>query len=85
LIQARMLGVKNPIVEVIIKNHLKDLELKNYINIARKLKIPLREVEIAVLLISNMEPKPGSIFSEEKSSINNFPMFMLLNQGMNIK
>ena len=66
LIQARMLGVKNPIVEVIIKNHLKDLELKNYINIARKLKIPLREVEIAVLLISNMEPKPGSIFSEEK-------------------
>ena len=66
LIQARMLGVENPIVEVIIKNHLKDLELKNYIHIARKLKIPLREVEIAVLLISNMEPKPGSMFSEEK-------------------
>ncbi|MGV8056786.1 MAG: RNA polymerase factor sigma-54 [Smithellaceae bacterium] len=66
LIQARMLGVKNPIIEVIIKDHLKDLELKNYIHIARKLKIPLREVEIAVLLISNMEPKPGSMFSEEK-------------------
>ena len=66
LIQARMLGVKNPIVEVIIKDHLKDLELKNYVHIARKLKVPIREVEIAVLLISNMEPKPGSMYSEEK-------------------
>jgi RNA polymerase sigma-54 factor len=66
LIQARMLGVKNPIVEVIIKDHLKDLELKNYIHIARKLKVPLREVEIAVLLISNMDPRPGSMYSEEK-------------------
>ena len=66
LIQARMLGVKNPIVEVIIKDHLKDLELKNYLHIARKLKVPIREVEIAVLLISNMDPRPGSMYSEEK-------------------
>ncbi|PKN76303.1 MAG: RNA polymerase sigma-54 factor [Deltaproteobacteria bacterium HGW-Deltaproteobacteria-10] len=66
LIQARMLGVENQVIEVIIKDHLKDLELKNYVHIARKLKIPLREVENAVLLISNMEPKPGSMFSEEK-------------------
>ncbi|MEN6376124.1 MAG: RNA polymerase factor sigma-54 [Smithella sp.] len=66
LIQARMLGTKNQIVEVIIKDHLKDLELKNYINIARKLKVPLGEVETAVLLISNMDPRPGSMYSEEK-------------------
>ena len=66
LIQARMLGVKNPIVEIIIRDHLKDLELKNYVHIARKLKVPIREVETAVLLISNMDPKPGSMYSEEK-------------------
>lgn len=66
LIQARMLGTKNPIVEVIIKDHLKDLELKNYVHIARKLKVPIREVEIAVLLISNMDPRPGSMYSEER-------------------
>ena len=66
LIQARMLGSKNQIVEVIIKDHLKDLELKNYINIARKLKVPIGEVETAVLLISNMDPRPGSMYSEEK-------------------
>jgi RNA polymerase sigma-54 factor len=65
LIQARMLGVKNKIIEVIIKDFLKDLELKNYVHIAHKLKVPLREVEIAVLLISGMNPKPGGIYSEE--------------------
>ncbi|MCX5849196.1 MAG: RNA polymerase factor sigma-54 [Deltaproteobacteria bacterium] len=67
LIQARMLGVKNKIIEIIIKDYLKDLELKNYVHIAHKLKVPLREVEIAVLLISRMNPKPGSIYSEEKT------------------
>lgn len=66
LIQARMLGTKNPIVEVIIKDHLKDLELKNYVHIARKLKVSIRDVEIAVLLISNMDPRPGSMYSEER-------------------
>ena len=66
LIQARMLGIKNKIIEVIIKDYLKDLELKNYVHIAHKLKVPLRDVEIAVLLISRMNPKPGSMYSEDK-------------------
>jgi RNA polymerase sigma-54 factor len=66
LIQARMLGIKNKIIEIIIKDYLKDLELKNYVHIAHKLKVPLREVEIAVLLISRMNPKPGSMYSEDK-------------------
>ncbi|KQC07290.1 MAG: RNA polymerase sigma-54 factor [Smithella sp. SDB] len=66
LIQSRMLGVKNKIIEIIIKDYLKELELKNYVHIAHKLKVPLREVEMAVLLISGMNPKPGSIYSEEK-------------------
>jgi RNA polymerase sigma-54 factor len=66
LIQSRMLGVKNKIIEVIIMEYLKDLELKNYVHIAHKLKVPLREVEIAVLLISRMNPKPGSMYSEDK-------------------
>ncbi|MDD4356491.1 MAG: RNA polymerase sigma-54 factor, partial [Smithellaceae bacterium] len=66
LIQARMLAKENPLLEVIIREHLKDLELKNYIHIARKLKVPLREVETAVLLISKMDPKPGAVYSEER-------------------
>ncbi|MDD5169285.1 MAG: RNA polymerase factor sigma-54, partial [Syntrophales bacterium] len=66
LIQARLLGINSTIIELIISEHLKDLEIKNYSLIARKLKIPLLEVMEAVSYISNMDPKPGSAFNEER-------------------
>ena len=66
LLQARILGMPNHLIEVIIKEHLKDLEIKNYAQIARKLKVPLSEILEAVLLISNMNPKPGNIYNEER-------------------
>ena len=67
LIQARLLGEVNPLVETIIRDHLKDLEMKNYPQIAKKLKIEIDEVVQAVMVISNMDPKPGSVFQEEKA------------------
>ena len=66
LIQARMFNKERSLLESIIQDHLKDLELKNYIHIARKLKIPLKEVEMAVLLISKMDPKPGARYAEDR-------------------
>lgn len=66
LIQARIFIKERNLLETIISDHLKDLELKNYVHIARRLKVPLKEVEIAVLLISKMDPKPGARFSEER-------------------
>jgi RNA polymerase sigma-54 factor len=66
LIQARILGVMTPLVESIINEHLKDLETKNYSNISRKLKVPLSEILQAVCIISSMDPKPGSVYTEER-------------------
>lgn len=66
LIQAGMMAQENPLLEVIIRDHLKELELKNYVHIARRLKVPLRDVEAAVMLISKMDPRPGAVYSEEK-------------------
>jgi len=66
LLQAGILGISNDLIEMIIKEHLKDLETKNYAQIAKKLKVPLSEVLQAVLLISNMDPKPGNIYNEER-------------------
>ena len=66
LIQARILGVLTPLVESIINEHLKDLETKNYTNISRKLKVPMSEVLQAVCIISSMDPKPGSVYTEER-------------------
>jgi RNA polymerase sigma-54 factor len=67
LIQARLLGVMNPLIESIIRDHIKDLELKNFNAISRKLRVSLPEVLQAVQIIGRMDPKPGRIFSEEKT------------------
>lgn len=66
LIQAHVLGIHSPLIERIICDHLKDLEIKNYALIARKLKTSLQEVMQAVSLISNMDPKPGSAFQDDR-------------------
>jgi RNA polymerase sigma-54 factor len=67
LIQARLLGVLSPLMEAIIQGHMKDLELKNYNHIARKLRVPLPEVLHVVQLVGQMDPKPGRIYNEEKT------------------
>ncbi len=66
LIQARILGVETPLIEQILTHHIKDLETKNYNQIARKLKVQLNEVLDAVAVISQMDPKPGLAYSEER-------------------
>ncbi|MDO8785110.1 MAG: RNA polymerase factor sigma-54 [Syntrophales bacterium] len=66
LLQARILGISNGLVEIIIKEHLKELETKNYAHIAKKLKVGMPEVLQTVLLISNMDPKPGNAYNEER-------------------
>lgn len=66
LIQARALEVHNTVVEEIIRDHLKDLETKNYPALAKKLKVSLEDVLQAVAIISNMDPKPGSSYTDER-------------------
>lgn len=65
LIQAKIFGISSPLIETIITDHMKDLEIKNYSNIARKLKVSISDVQNAVVVISNMDPKPGSRYQGE--------------------
>ena len=66
LIQSKLTGDDRPLVEKIILDYMKDLEIKNYAHIARKLKVKLGDVLKAVALIIDMDPKPGSIYNEER-------------------
>ena len=66
LIQARMTGSARYLVERIILDHLRDLEIRNYAHIARKLKVSIEDVLAAVLIISHMDPRPGSVYNEER-------------------
>ncbi len=65
MIQAKVLGAENSLVEIIVRDFLHDLENKNYNNIAKKLKMPLASVLDAIFLISRMDPKPGLVYSDE--------------------
>jgi RNA polymerase sigma-54 factor len=66
LIQAKMTGSVRPLVERIILDHLRDLEIKNYAQIARKLKTSIDDVLAAVTIIGHMDPRPGSVYNEER-------------------
>jgi RNA polymerase sigma-54 factor len=67
LIQNRVMGGSNSLVEAIIRDHLKDLEVKNYNYISKKQKVPLQDVLNAVMLISVMDPRPGSVYNDESA------------------
>ncbi|MCF8053981.1 MAG: RNA polymerase factor sigma-54 [Deltaproteobacteria bacterium] len=64
LLQAKSLGSTYLVHEIII-NHLKDLELRNYSLLAKKLKVTEDEMMMAVKIIRAMNPKPGSGYGEE--------------------
>jgi RNA polymerase sigma-54 factor len=66
LIQARMAGDAGFLVEQIILHHLDDLKTKNYEHISKKLKVSLADVIVAVKVISDMDPHPGSGYNEER-------------------
>ncbi len=65
LIQVERSGVDNPVVVNIIRNHLNNLENKNYKAICRALKINIDCVVAAVNIIKGLEPRPGRQFSDE--------------------
>jgi RNA polymerase sigma-54 factor len=65
LIQAVYLGLNDTLVFSIIKDHLNNLENKNYKAICRALKVSIENVIEAVTIIKGLEPKPGRQFSDE--------------------
>ena len=66
LSQVQLLGIDNPIITEIIKNHLKNLENRNSKKIAKALKISTDDVRAAVNIIQYLEPKPGRKFSADE-------------------
>ena len=65
LIQVNQLGLQGTVVELILKHHLKDLEVRRYKQIARALNVSLQDILTAAKVIASLDPKPGHIFSSE--------------------
>ncbi len=76
LIQSKHLNLDNTIVTEIIKNHLNNLENKNYKAITRSLKIDMDDLLAAVEIIKGLEPKPGRRFNDEEPQYINPDIFI---------
>ncbi len=68
LVQLDVLGYDDDdVVYCIVRDHLKDLENRNYKNITRKFKISMDEVGEALKIIKSLEPKPGRSFAADQT------------------
>lgn len=65
LVQARNLGMAGSIVEAILTHHLKDLETRNFRQIARALRCDLEQVLTAARVIAGLDPRPGMLYGNE--------------------
>lgn len=63
LSQARIAEERSPLLEKIIRDHLKDLEGKDYTKIAKSLGVERTQIETTVELLKNFHPKPGRLIS----------------------
>jgi RNA polymerase sigma-54 factor len=66
LIQVRYLGMGGSLVEAILENHLKDLEIRNYKLIARTLGVEIGDILMAAKVIAGLDPKPGHVIGQEE-------------------
>jgi len=64
LLQLKRLDLEDTLAAEITKDHLHNLELKNYGIIAKAIKRPIKEVLSAIEVIKGLNPYPGEQYSE---------------------
>jgi RNA polymerase sigma-54 factor len=67
LIQAKNISPTNELAIRIIERYLHYLESKNYTALVRALKCTPEEAKAAIDVILNLDPRPGSAYSEESA------------------
>jgi RNA polymerase sigma-54 factor len=66
LIQLEQDGLEESLAWTLVKDHLKDLLKKRYLEIARKLKKTVGEIQSAADMIGKLDPRPGARYSAEE-------------------
>ena len=69
LLQLHVLAPENTLAPRIVSDHLKQLENKQYKEIARALDRPLQSVERCVELIRKLEPRPGQRYNNAQPNL----------------
>lgn len=63
LAQARIAEERSPLLEKIIREHLEDLQVKDFDKIAKTLGVSSKQVESTAEILQNFYPKPGRLIS----------------------
>ncbi|WP_432821095.1 RNA polymerase factor sigma-54 [Trichloromonas sp.] len=63
--QVEHLGMAGSLVESVLREHIAELENRKYPVIAKSLGVTLDEVFGAAKIISGLDPRPGSVYSQE--------------------
>jgi RNA polymerase sigma-54 factor len=61
LAQARIAEERSPLLEKLIRDHLEDLQSKNFDKISKALSVTIEQVKKTALLLQNFHPKPGRL------------------------
>ncbi len=67
LLQLKTLGIENPLIEAIIREHWPAFLNKQFAPLAKTLGVGLSEIQAAFEIIKNLEPKPGRKYSSERT------------------
>ncbi len=69
------------LLELIIKNHLRDLQKKRYPNVAKEVGKSVEEILEAVHIIEGLEPKPGRPYFSDNNQIIVPDVFVFKDEG----
>ena len=69
LIQLRTLAPENTLAQQVVSEHLKQLQNKQYREIARALDRPVKAVERCVELIRKLDPRPGQRYNNAQARL----------------
>jgi RNA polymerase sigma-54 factor len=67
MLQLKALGIENALIEKIIAEHWPEFLNRQFAPLARTLGVGMSEIQAAVEIIKNLEPKPGRKYSAERT------------------
>jgi RNA polymerase sigma-54 factor len=67
MLQLKALGIENALIEKIIAEHWPEFLNRHFAPLARTLGVGMSEIQAAVEIIKNLEPKPGRKYSAERT------------------
>lgn len=67
-IQLRMLGLENSPADVMVRDHMKQLQSHQYGEISRQMSLTSEEVAHHLEIVQRLDPRPGNRYSPERSA-----------------